>query len=80
MEEEFGLLALLGNEASLAERVEQRFGPANGKRHPTYIGRSAGIGGGNIVDERPLLRNRDLGAEVGHVTIDRDGQHSGGSR
>lgn len=77
IEEEFGLPVYLGNDANLAALAEQRFGAGKGSRDLIYITHSTGIGGGIIVDGRLLLGSKGLGAEVGHIILDRDGPRCG---
>jgi len=77
IEEEFGLPTYLGNDANLAALAEQHFGAGKGTKDLIYITHSTGIGGGIIVDGRMLLGSKGLGAEVGHIILDRDGPHCG---
>jgi glucokinase len=73
LEERFNTPVALGNDANLAALGEWKFGAGRGFHHLVYITVSTGIGGGVIVDDRLLLGERGLAAELGHVTILPDG-------
>jgi len=73
MEAEFGLPAVVGNDANLAALAEQRFGAGQGVSDLIYITVSTGIGGGIITDNRLLLGAQGFAAEVGHQTIEAHG-------
>ena len=73
MEAEFGLPALVGNDANLAALAEQRFGAGQGVADLIYITVSTGIGGGIIADNKLLLGAQGLAGEVGHQTIEAHG-------
>jgi glucokinase len=73
MEEEFGLPAVVGNDANLAALAEQRFGAGQGVADLIYITVSTGIGGGIIADNRLLLGAEGMAGEVGHQTIEAHG-------
>ena len=73
MEAEFGLPALVGNDANLAALAEQRFGAGQGIADLIYITVSTGIGGGIIADNKLLLGAQGLAGEVGHQTIETHG-------
>lgn len=73
LEERFNVPVALGNDANLAALGEWKYGAGRGYHHLIYITVSTGIGGGVIVDDRLLLGERGLAAELGHVTILPDG-------
>ncbi|MGD8760585.1 MAG: ROK family protein [Anaerolineales bacterium] len=69
----FGCTVAVGNDASLAALGEWRFGAGRGSQNMLYLTISTGIGGGAIVDGRPLLGALGLGAELGHMTVEPEG-------
>jgi len=73
LEEHFHVPVALGNDANLAALGEWKYGAGRGFHHLIYITVSTGIGGGVIIDDRLLLGERGLAAELGHVTILPDG-------
>jgi glucokinase len=73
LEERFKAPVALGNDANLAALGEWKYGAGRGYHHLVYITVSTGIGGGVITDDRLLLGERGLAAELGHVTILPDG-------
>ncbi len=75
--EQFNLPVYLGNDANLAALGEWRFGAGRGHHDLVYLTISTGIGGGVISDDRLLLGQRGLAAELGHITIDPQGPMCG---
>ena len=73
LEERFKIPAIVGNDANLAAVGEWKYGAAKGHHHLIYLTISTGIGGGVIIDDRLLLGDRGLAAELGHVTVIHDG-------
>jgi glucokinase len=73
VESRVGLPTFLERDANVAVQCEWRYGAARGTRDAIYITVSTGIGGGVILDGRPLLGRDGTAAEVGHLTIDLDG-------
>jgi glucokinase len=69
LEDRFKVPVKLGNDANLAALGEWQYGAGKGHSHLIYITVSTGIGGGVISDNRLLLGERGLAAELGHVTI-----------
>lgn len=69
----FGVQTFVGNDANLAGLAEYRFGAGRGFRHMVYITHSTGIGTGVIIDGKMLLGRMGLAAEIGHTTIDLEG-------
>lgn len=69
----FKVPVIIGNDANLACLAEWRYGAARGHDDVVFLTVSTGIGGGVIVNRRLLLGSEGLAAELGHVTIDRDG-------
>ena len=62
-----------GNDATLAALGEYTYGTGAGARTLVYITISTGIGGGIVIDGRPLWGAHGMAGEVGHMTIDWNG-------
>jgi glucokinase len=73
IQECFDCPVAIGNDANLAALGEWRFGAGVGHANLIYITVSTGIGGGVIIDNKLLLGNKGLAAELGHVTVIPDG-------
>jgi glucokinase len=52
---------------------EWRYGAAKGANDVIYVTVSTGIGGGVVVDGRPLIGKDGTAGEIGHITVDIDG-------
>ncbi len=63
----------VANEADLGVLAEHRRGEAVGIDDVLYLSGEVGVGGGIIVDGRPLTGVAGFGGEVGHVTLDAAG-------
>jgi predicted NBD/HSP70 family sugar kinase len=63
----------VANEADLGALAEQRRGAAVGFDHVMFISGEVGVGGGLIVDGRPLTGAAGYGGEVGHMPINPSG-------
>ncbi len=61
------------NDANAAALAEHRLGAGRGTRDFVYLTISTGIGGGVIVNGRPLEGASGTAGELGHTTIDRHG-------
>ena len=64
---------LVGNDATLAALGEYRYGAGVGARTLVYMTISTGIGGGVVVDGRPLTGAQGMAGEIGHMSVDRNG-------
>jgi glucokinase len=73
VEDHFKVPVILGNDANLAAYGEWCYGAGQSHHHLIYLTVSTGIGGGVIIDDRLLLGQRGLAAELGHVTIQLEG-------
>ncbi len=73
VETALGLPAFLERDTNVALQCEWRYGAARGTRDAIYITVSTGIGGGIILDGRPLHGPDGTAGEVGHVTVELDG-------
>lgn len=69
LENRFKVPVYLGNDANLAALGEWKYGAGQGHSHLIYLTVSTGIGGGIITDDRLLLGQKGLAAELGHVTV-----------
>jgi predicted NBD/HSP70 family sugar kinase len=59
----------VANEADLGALAEHRRGAAVGVDHLLFISGEVGVGGGLIVDGRPLVGLAGYGGEVGHMPV-----------
>jgi glucokinase len=66
---QFGLPAVVDNDANLAALAESRLGAARAYRHVLLVTLGTGIGGGIVADGR-IYRGRSFAGEVGHMLID----------
>jgi glucokinase len=73
VEEAVGLPTYLERDTNAAVIGEWRYGAARGADDVIYITVSTGIGGGLVVDGRPLIGKDGTAGEVGHLTVDIDG-------
>lgn len=64
-------------DTNVAVQAEWRHGAARGAGTVVYITVSTGIGGGAIVDGRPLIGPDGTAGEAGHVTVELDGPRCG---
>ena len=60
----------IANEADLGVLAEHRRGVALGVDDVLYVSGEVGVGGGLIVDGRPMTGAAGYGGEIGHVTLD----------
>jgi predicted NBD/HSP70 family sugar kinase len=70
----------VGNDANFSAIAEYRLGACAGVADLIYVTGEVGIGGGVIIDGRPLLGRHGHGGEVGHMKIDRAGPRCGCGR
>jgi glucokinase len=77
VKEHFNVPVVLGNDANAAALAEWRYGAGKSHHHMLYLTVSTGIGSGVIIDDRLLLGDRGLAAELGHVTIMENGPPCG---
>lgn len=75
--EALDMLAFLERDTNVAVMGEWRYGAARGTRNAIYITVSTGVGGGVIIDGRPLLGADGTAGEVGHITVELDGPRCG---
>jgi glucokinase len=68
-----GLDTFLERDTNVAVMAEWRYGAGRGARNVIYITVSTGIGGGIVLDGRPIIGPDGSAGEVGHMTVDLDG-------
>jgi glucokinase len=73
IEEAVGLPAFLERDTNVAVMAEWRHGAARGASDVIYVTVSTGIGGGIVIDGRPLIGADGTAGEVGHMTVELDG-------
>lgn len=73
LQDRLGCPLAVGNDANLAALAEWRFGAGRGTQDMLFLTISTGIGGGVITDGQLLIGHRGLAAELGHMTVDRNG-------
>ena len=64
----------VANDADLGVLAEHRRGAAIGADHVLLIWGEVGVGGGLIVDGRPMTGAAGYGGEVGHIPVNRNGR------
>ena len=74
---ELDLPTFLERDTNVAVMGEWRYGAASGTRNAIYITVSTGIGGGAILDGRPLVGTNGTAGEFGHITVELDGPRCG---
>ncbi|HUG48371.1 MAG TPA: ROK family protein [Candidatus Limnocylindria bacterium] len=57
----------VANEADLGALAELRRGAARGRQHVLFVSGEVGVGGGLIIDGRPLTGGAGYGGEIGHM-------------
>jgi glucokinase len=73
VERAMDLPAFLERDTNVAVMAEWRYGAARGVRSVVYVTVSTGIGGGIVIDGRPLIGLDGTAGEVGHLTVELDG-------
>jgi glucokinase len=77
LEQHFSVKVFINNDASLAAYGEWKKGAGIGHTNVIYFTISTGIGGGIIINGKPLQGDIGIATEVGHITIDPDGPKCG---
>jgi glucokinase len=77
VEAALGLPAFLERDTNVAVMAEWRHGAARGADDVVYVTVSTGIGGGIVVNGRPLIGKDGTAGEIGHLTIELDGPMCG---
>ncbi|WP_427161947.1 ROK family protein [Aliinostoc sp. HNIBRCY26] len=73
LEEEFGVITSVDNDANVAALGEQKFGAAQGYDSLFYITISTGVGGGWILNGKPWRGAVGMAGEIGHMVVDKNG-------
>lgn len=75
LEEEFDVPVFIGNDANVAAIGEWKFGAGRGHEDVLYFTISTGVGGGVIIDGKPLNGHQGLATELGHVHLEADSHY-----
>ncbi|MGZ6255743.1 MAG: ROK family protein [Candidatus Limnocylindria bacterium] len=73
VEDAVHLPTFLERDTNAAVMGEWRYGAAKGADDVIYLTVSTGIGGGLVLDGRPLIGKDGTAGEIGHITVDLDG-------
>jgi glucokinase len=73
VEEALGLPTFLERDTNAAVMAEWQHGAAKGADDVIYVTVSTGIGGGLVVNGRPLIGKDGTAGEIGHITVEIDG-------
>jgi predicted NBD/HSP70 family sugar kinase len=74
---ERGLPVAVANEADLGALAELRRGAARGARNVLFVSGEVGVGGGLIVDGKPLTGQAGYAGEIGHIGVNPQGRRCG---
>jgi len=74
LEGEFGVPVFIDHDTSAAALAEKYYGAGRGESDLIYITVSTGIGAGIIVNHEVYRGTTGQAGELGHITIERDGQ------
>ena len=69
MEELSGLRTEVGNDANVAALGEMWLGAGKGQENMIMVTLGTGVGGGIIVDGKPLVGAHGAGGEIGHMCV-----------
>lgn len=69
LEELTGLRVKVGNDANVAALGEMWLGAASGEENMLMVTLGTGVGGGIVVDGRPLTGAHGAGGEIGHMHV-----------
>jgi predicted NBD/HSP70 family sugar kinase len=70
----FGVPAVVGNDADLGALAERERGVARGSANVIFLSCDVGVGGGIILDGRPLVGAGGYGGELGHMAVNPGGR------
>jgi glucokinase len=73
LREKTGRRVIVDNDANVAALAEVTYGAARGARDALMVTLGTGIGGGIILSGQVLRGAHGFAAEIGHITVDRDG-------
>ena len=78
MEELSGMRAEIGNDANVAALGEMWLGAGKGRKNIVMVTLGTGVGGGIIIDGKPLVGAHGAGGEIGHLCVNyEETDHSG---
>jgi predicted NBD/HSP70 family sugar kinase len=77
IEEEFGIRAILDNDANACALAEKWFGAARDMKNFAYIESDTGVGAGIVIDGNLYVGEHNVAGEIGHTTIDLNGPRCG---
>lgn len=69
MEELSGMRAKIGNDANVAALGEMWLGAGKGRKNIIMVTLGTGVGGGIIIDGKPLVGAHGAGGEIGHLCV-----------
>ena len=69
MEELSGMKAEIGNDANVAALGEMWLGAGKGRKNIIMVTLGTGVGGGIIIDGKPLVGAHGAGGEIGHICV-----------
>ena len=69
MEELSGMRAEIGNDANVAALGEMWLGAGKGRKNIIMVTLGTGVGGGIIIDGKPLVGAHGAGGEIGHLCV-----------
>lgn len=69
MEEHSGMRAEIGNDANVAALGEMWLGAGKGRKNIVMVTLGTGVGGGIIIDGKPLVGAHGAGGEIGHLCV-----------
>ena len=72
MEELSGMKAEIGNDANVAALGEMWLGAGKGRKNIIMVTLGTGVGGGIIIDGKPLVGAHGAGGEIGHLCVNYD--------
>ncbi len=72
-----GLPVVVENDANAAAWAEHRFGAGRGESHLVVVTVGTGIGGGIVIDGELYRGRYGIGAEFGHVQVEKAGRRCG---
>ncbi len=73
LEEKFGVSTFIQNDANACALVEWKLGAGRGVQDMVFLTFGTGMGGGIIAEGRLLRGHTDMGGEVGHLRLTKDG-------
>lgn len=73
LEDEFDVPSYLQNDAKACALVEWKLGAGSGSHNMVFLTMGTGMGGGIIANDELLRGACDMGGEVGHIRLEKDG-------